>query len=106
MSPDGHCRSYDARGQGSVMTSGVGAVVLKRLEDSLRQGNDIYAIIRGSAVNNDGMRRVGFTAPGLEGQTDVFVEAMAHAGVDAETIGYIEGHGTATRLGDAWNWRR
>jgi len=101
VSPDGHCRSYDARAQGSVMGNGVGVVVLKRLEDALAEGDRIYAVIRGSAVNNDGLRKVGFTAPGLEGQTAVFVDAMAHAGVAAESIGYVEGHGTATRLGDA-----
>jgi acyl transferase domain-containing protein/acyl carrier protein len=76
-------------------------VVLKRLEDALAEGDHVYAVVRGSAVNNDGIRKVGYTAPGLDGQAQVIAEALAHAGVDAESIGYIEAHGTATPLGDA-----
>ena len=101
VSPDGHCRSFDARAQGSVMGDGVGIVVLKRLEDALAEGDRIVAVIRGSAVNNDGVRKVGYTAPGLTGQTAVILSALSNAGVEADTISYLEAHGTATRLGDA-----
>src|SRR5262249_33288779 len=87
--------------QGSVMGNGVGVVVLKRLEDALAEGDQIFAVIRGSAINNDGVHKVGYTAPGLSGQMSVVVGALANAGVDAGSIGYIEGHGTATPLGDA-----
>ena len=101
LSPDGHCRTFDADAQGSNFGNGVGAVLLKRLEDALADGDQIYAIIRGSASNNDGARKASYTAPGVEGQTDVLLEAMACAGVDPETISYVEAHGTATDLGDA-----
>ncbi|HEX6292109.1 MAG TPA: SDR family NAD(P)-dependent oxidoreductase, partial [Herpetosiphonaceae bacterium] len=101
VSPDGECRSFDRRGQGSVMGNGVGVVILKRLEDALADGDHIYAAIRGSAINNDGTLRAGYTAPGLEGQSAVITEALANAGVEAESIDYIEAHGTGTSLGDA-----
>ena len=101
LSPDGHCRTFDADAQGSNFGNGVGAVVLKRLEDALADGDHISAVIRGSASNNDGARKASFTAPGVEGQTNVLLEAMAFAGVAPETISYIEAHGTATDLGDA-----
>src|SRR5713226_1636534 len=101
VSPDGQCRSFDAQAQGSVMGNGVGVVTLKRLADALQDGDHIHALIRGSAVNNDGSVRVSYTAPGLDGQSEVIAEAMGHAAVPIETIGYIEAHGTATRLGDA-----
>src|ERR1043165_578648 len=100
-SPDGHCRTFDERAQGSIYGSGVGTVVLKRLEDALADRNIIYAVIKGSATNNDGALKVGYTAPGLDGQSAVIAEAIANAGVDAETISYIETHGTATPLGDS-----
>ncbi|RKH06911.1 non-ribosomal peptide synthetase/type I polyketide synthase [Corallococcus carmarthensis] len=99
-SPDGHCRPFDAKGQGTVPSSGVGIVVLKRLEDALRDGDTIHAVIRGSAINNDGNAKVGFTAPGVEGQRDVIVRAHADAGVAPCDITYVEAHGTATPLGD------
>ncbi|WP_223642178.1 non-ribosomal peptide synthetase/type I polyketide synthase [Corallococcus sp. EGB] len=99
-SPDGHCRPFDAKGQGTVPSSGVGIVVLKRLEDALRDGDTIHAVIRGSAINNDGNAKVGFTAPGVEGQRDVIVRAHADAGVAPNDITYVEAHGTATPLGD------
>ncbi|MFB1479272.1 amino acid adenylation domain-containing protein [Corallococcus sp. RDP092CA] len=99
-SPDGHCRPFDAKGQGTVPSSGVGIVVLKRLEDALRDGDSIHAVIRGSAINNDGDAKVGFTAPGVEGQRDVIVRAHADAGVAPNDITYVEAHGTATPLGD------
>jgi acyl transferase domain-containing protein/acyl carrier protein len=100
MSPDGHCRAFDERAQGTVSGEGAGLVVLKRLADALADGDTIHAVIKGSAVNNDGSLKVGFTAPSVDGQADVIAEALALAGVDAETIGYVETHGTGTSLGD------
>ncbi len=100
LSPDGHCRAFDARAHGTIFGSGLGIVVLKRLRDALDDGDEIYAVIRGSAVNNDGSDKVGYTAPGVEGQTRVIAEAQAIAGVDPDTIDYVEAHGTATALGD------
>src|SRR6202451_1073356 len=100
-SPDGHCRTFDAKAQGSIYGSGVGVVVLKRLVDAITDKDTIYAVIRGSATNNDGSLRVGYTAPGLEGQSAVVVEALAVAGVESGSISYIETHGTATPLGDS-----
>src|SRR5882724_9922367 len=100
VSPDGHCRTFDAQAQGSIFGSGVGVVVLKRLDDALRDRDAVRAVILGSAVNNDGSLKVGFTAPGVEGQAAVISEALAVAGVDPETVSYVEAHGTATALGD------
>ena len=100
VSPDGHCRTFDADAQGTVFGSGVAVVLLKRLEDALRDGDQIYAVIRGFAVNNDGSAKVGYTAPSVEGQARVIALAQEAAGVDPETIGYIEAHGTGTPLGD------
>ncbi|HEX2090826.1 MAG TPA: beta-ketoacyl synthase N-terminal-like domain-containing protein [Longimicrobiaceae bacterium] len=99
-SPDGHTRTFDARAQGCVPGSGVGVVVLKRLEDALADGDPVHAVIRGSAINNDGSAKVGFTAPSVEGQAGLITEALALAGVEPETISYVEAHGTATALGD------
>jgi acyl transferase domain-containing protein/acyl carrier protein len=101
LSPDGSCRTFDAAAAGSNFGNGVGAVLLKRLEDALADGDHIHALIRGSATNNDGAAKASFTAPGVEGQTAVLLEAMACAGVDAASISYVEAHGTATELGDA-----
>jgi acyl transferase domain-containing protein/acyl carrier protein len=101
LSPDGRCRTFDADAQGSNFGNGVGAVLVKRLEDAISDGDHIYAIIRGSASNNDGAQKASFTAPGVEGQMNVLLQAMACAGVEPETISYIEAHGTATDLGDA-----
>src|SRR5579885_1076513 len=101
VSPDGECRTFDANAQGSVMSNGLGVVALKRLEEALEDGDHIYAVIRGSATNNDGSVRVGYTAPGLDGQTEVIAEAISNAGVPVDTLNYIEAHGTATKLGDA-----
>lgn len=101
LSPDGECRTFDAKGRGSVMGNGVGLVVLKRLREALEDGDHISAVIRGTAINNDGGRRVSYPAPGLEGQTRVVAEAIENADVDPESISYIEAHGTATELGDA-----
>lgn len=101
LSPDGHCRTFDASAQGSNFGNGVGTVLIKRLEDALSCGDHIYAIIRGSASNNDGAQKASYTAPGVEGQANVLLDAMACAGVESDTLSYIEAHGTATDLGDA-----
>ncbi len=100
LSRDGHCRAFDAAASGTLKGSGVGIVVLRRLSDARRDGDAIEAVIRGSATNNDGSRRVGFTAPGLDGQAEVVRAALAVAGVAADEITYVEAHGTATALGD------
>ena len=99
-SPDGHCRAFDARAQGIVSGNGVGIVTLKRLHLALADGDHIHAVVKGSAVNNDGSGKVGFTAPSLESQSEVVAEALAVAGVAPETVGYVEAHGTGTVLGD------
>ena len=100
VAQDGHCRAFDARASGTVFGSGVGVVLLKRHADALRDGDTIYAVIRGSAVNNDGGDKLGYLAPGGRGQAAVVAEALAMAGVDAGTIGLVEAHGTATPMGD------
>ena len=100
LSPDGHCRAFDAQARGTVGGSGVGVVVLKRLEDALADGDAMHAIIKGSAVNNDGSLKVGYTAPSIDGQAQVIRTAHGIAGVEAESISYIEAHGTGTELGD------
>jgi amino acid adenylation domain-containing protein len=99
-SPDGHCRAFDAGAKGTVWGSGVGALLLKPLAAALADRDTIHAVIKGSAVNNDGALKVGFTAPGVEGQTEAVAAAQARAGVDAESISYVEAHGTGTALGD------
>ncbi|HEY0079208.1 MAG TPA: SDR family NAD(P)-dependent oxidoreductase [Pyrinomonadaceae bacterium] len=99
-SPDGHCRAFDASAQGTVNGNGVGVVVLKRVEDAVEDGDNILAVIRGSAINNDGSNKIGFTAPSVEGQAQVIAEAHAVAEVPADTISYVETHGTGTVLGD------
>ncbi|HEX9944676.1 MAG TPA: type I polyketide synthase, partial [Thermoanaerobaculia bacterium] len=100
QSPDGHCRAFDAHAQGTVFGSGVALVVLKRLIDALADGDQVHAVIKGSAVNNDGALKVGYSAPGGEGQYQVVRAAQLVAEVDAETITYIETHGTGTAMGD------
>ena len=100
MSPDGHCRAFDAGAKGTAPGSGVGIVILKRLEDALAEGDTIHAVIKGSAINNDGSQKAGYTAPSVEGQAAVISEALHMAGVEASTIGYVEAHGTGTVLGD------
>ncbi|WP_326696604.1 type I polyketide synthase [Streptomyces sp. NBC_01754] len=99
-SEDGRCRPFDAAATGTVWASGGAMVLLKRLSDALADGDHVHAVIRGSAVNNDGAGKVGFTAPGVDGQAAVVSTALAVAGVDPRTVGYVEAHGTATRLGD------
>ncbi|MEV0428714.1 beta-ketoacyl synthase N-terminal-like domain-containing protein [Micromonospora sp. NPDC050495] len=100
MSRDGHCRPFDARATGTVGGDGAAVVVLRRLADARRDGDPIHAVIRGSAVNNDGRMKVGFTAPGVDGQVAVIRAAQQVAEVDPATIGYVEAHGTGTDLGD------
>ncbi|SDI17234.1 Ketoacyl-synthetase C-terminal extension [Actinokineospora alba] len=100
FSPDGRCRTFDSRAGGTVPADGAGMVVLKRLEDALRDNDTIHAVIAGSAVNNDGARKAGFTAPGPSGQAAVIAAALDVAEVDPDTIGVIETHGTGTALGD------
>jgi amino acid adenylation domain-containing protein len=99
-SADGSCRTFDASAQGTVFGHGAGVVVLKRLEDAVSDGDHIVAVIKGFGVNNDGGRKAGYTAPSVDGQSDVILMAHALAGFSPETIGYIEAHGTATPLGD------
>jgi acyl transferase domain-containing protein/thioesterase domain-containing protein/acyl carrier protein len=100
LSPDGHCRPYDHRSAGTVFGSGSACVVLKRLGDALDHGDTIIAVIKGSAVNNDGAVRVGYLAPGVDGQAAVIRSALQAAGVPARSISYVEGHGTGTSVGD------
>ncbi|MFP4437568.1 MAG: type I polyketide synthase [Chloroflexaceae bacterium] len=99
-SPDGHIRTFDAKSRGIVTGNGAGVVVLKRLEDALADGDTIHAIIRGTASNNDGSTKIGYTAPSIDGQAESTAEAIAMAGIDSETISYVEVHGTGTELGD------
>ena len=99
-SPDGHCRAFDAKAGGTVGGSGVGIVVLKRLEDALADRDRVVAVIRGSAINNDGADKVGYTAPSVTAQAEVIRAAHLVADVPAGSIGYVEAHGTATPLGD------
>ena len=100
LSPDGHCKAFDADAQGTVFSEGAGAVVLKRLKNAIADGDNIHAIIKGSAINNDGSRKVGYTAPSIEGQVEVLRLAQKTAKVNSKTISYIEAHGTGTSLGD------
>jgi acyl transferase domain-containing protein/thioesterase domain-containing protein/acyl carrier protein len=100
LSPDGHCHAFDHRAQGTVFGSGAGVVVLRRLEDALKDGDHIWAVIKGSAINNDGAAKAGYLAPSVDGQAKAIAEAQAVAGVKADTIDYVECHGTGTFLGD------
>ncbi len=99
-SPDGHCRTFDARAKGFVSGHGAGIVVLKRLADALRDGDHIHAVIKGSGCNNDGSLKVSYTAPSVDGQVEVYTTAYANAGVTPDTLTYVECHGTATPMGD------
>ncbi|MDF5719754.1 MAG: type I polyketide synthase [Rhizonema sp. PD37] len=99
-SPDGHCRAFDVKAQGTVSGEGVGIVVLKRLEDALADGDFIHAVIKGSAINNDGAFKVSYTAPRIDTQAKVIRTAQVVAEVEPETITYLEAHGTGTSLGD------
>lgn len=100
LSPDGHCRPFDANAQGTVFGSGVGVVVLRRLADAIADGDHIHGLVRGSAINNDGAGKVGYLAPSVDGQAKVIAEALAIAGVEADSISYVEAHGTGTAVGD------
>lgn len=100
LSPDGHCHAFDHRAQGTVFGSGAGAVVLRRLNDAIRDGDHIWAVIKGSAINNDGSAKAGYLAPSVDGQAEAIAEAHLMSGVTADTIDYIECHGTGTYLGD------
>lgn len=100
LSADGRCRAFDANAQGMAPGNGVGMVLLKRLEDALEDRDHIYAVIRGSAVNNDGAHKVGYTTPSVDGQAQVIKEAISISGIGAESISYVETHGTGTKLGD------
>lgn len=100
LSPDGHCRSFDAQGQGTLWGNGVGIVVLKMLDEAVADGDYIHAVIKGSAVNNDGNLKVSYSAPSVDAQARVIYQAQDVADIDPESITYIEAHGTATSLGD------
>lgn len=100
LSPDGHNRAFDAKAKGTVSGDGTGVVILKLLEDAETDGDYIHAVIKGSAINNDGNRKVGYTAPSVEGQAKVISTALYVAQVDPESITYVEAHGTGTELGD------
>ncbi|GHC30889.1 hypothetical protein GCM10007291_34540 [Gemmobacter nanjingensis] len=100
LSPDGHCHAFDHRAQGTVFGSGAGCVVLRRAVDAIRDGDHIWAIVKGSAVNNDGAAKAGYLAPSVEGQARCVAEAQAIAGVTSDTVDYVECHGTGTYLGD------
>ncbi|MES3000205.1 MAG: type I polyketide synthase, partial [Pseudomonadota bacterium] len=100
LSPDGHCRAFDDNAAGTIFGSGAGIVVLRRLEDAIRDRDNIYAVIRGSAVNNDGSQKAGYLAPSVDGQAAAAAEALAVADVEPGTISYIEAHGTGTPVGD------
>ncbi|KAF3885894.1 MULTISPECIES: type I polyketide synthase [Nostocales] len=100
LSSDGHCRAFDAKAGGTIFGNGLGVVVLKRLEEAIADGDFIHAVIKSSAINNDGSLKVGYTAPSVDGQREVILEALVLAGVEPESISYIETHGTGTTLGD------
>lgn len=101
LSRDGRCRPFADQANGAVFSDGLGLVALKRLDDALADGDAVYAVIRGSAINNDGAARAGFAAPGTRGQAEVIRTAFEAAAVDPETVGLVEAHGTGTRVGDA-----
>jgi acyl transferase domain-containing protein len=100
LSPDGHCRAFDHDARGTIFGSGAGVVVLRRADDAFADGDTIYALLRGSAVNNDGRGKVSYLAPSLDGQAQCVAEALAVAGVPASSISYVEAHGTGTPVGD------
>lgn len=100
LSPDGHCRAFDHRAAGTVFGSGVGVVVLRRLADAIADGDPIHAVIKATAINNDGADKASYLAPSVTGQAEAIVEAQALAGVSPDSIQYVECHGTGTSLGD------
>ncbi|SFA60233.1 amino acid adenylation domain-containing protein [Pedobacter suwonensis] len=99
-SPDGHCRAFDSKAAGTLKGEGGAVVVMKKYKDALKDGDTIHAVIKGTAVNNDGSDKIGFTAPGIQGQKRVIKSAVQLAGIDPNSVSYIETHGTATKLGD------
>ncbi|HKI72892.1 MAG TPA: type I polyketide synthase, partial [Verrucomicrobiae bacterium] len=100
ISPDGHCRAFDADAGGTVSGDGVGIVVLRRLSDALADGDHVCAVIKGCAINNDGSLKIGYTAPSIDGQAEVIAMAQANANVEPDSISCLEAHGTGTPLGD------
>lgn len=100
LSPDGHCRAFDAEASGTRSGDGCGLVVLKRLSDAINDGDQIHAVLKGSALNNDGSSKVGYTAPSISGQVKVIKRALHNAGIAPDTVSYVEAHGTGTALGD------
>lgn len=100
LSPDGFCRAFDENAGGTVFSNGAGMILLKPLEDSMRDHDNIYAVIKGSAINNDGNRKIGYTAPSISGEVSAIKRALYAAQIDSETITYVETHGTGTTLGD------
>ncbi len=100
LSTDGHCRAFDAKADGTAAGEGAGVVVLKRLKNALADNDHIYAVIKGSAINNDGVRKIGFTAPSVDGQAEVVGLAQKMARIEPRSVGYVETHGTGTVLGD------
>ncbi|TFZ02998.1 SDR family oxidoreductase [Ramlibacter henchirensis] len=100
LSPDGHCRAFDENASGTLFGSGAAVVVLRRLEDAIRDRDNIYAVIRGSAVNNDGSQKAGYLAPSVDGQARAAVEALGVANIEPASVQYIEAHGTGTPVGD------
>lgn len=100
QSPDGHCRAFDANAQGTVFGNGAGVVVLKRYDEAVADGDQVHAVIRGSAINNDGAQKVGYLAPSVDGQAAAAAEALSMSGLDPSSITYIECHGTGTPVGD------
>lgn len=100
VSPDGHCRAFDSKSNGTVGASGVAVVLLKRLNDALIEGDKIYSVIKGSAINNDGSLKIGYTAPSQEKQAEVIMEALEISGTSPDQISFVEAHGTGTKLGD------
>jgi len=100
LSADGHCRPFDANATGTMFSDGIGVVVLKRVDDAIRDGDTIHAVIRGAAINNDGARKASFAAPSVDGQAAVIASALEVAGVSARSVTLVEAHGTATPLGD------
>jgi 3-oxoacyl-(acyl-carrier-protein) synthase/acyl carrier protein len=100
LSPDGYCRAFDEKANGTLWGSGSGVVLLKRLTDAIADKDNIRAVIKGSSINNDGSLKVGYTAPSIEGQSEAIYQAYASSGINPETVSYIEAHGTGTKLGD------
>ncbi len=100
LSPDGYCRAFDAQANGMVRGNGMSFIVLKKLDQAIKDGDTIHAVIKGTAINNDGADKIGFTAPSIKGQSVAMIRAYQKAGINPETISYIEAHGTGTRIGD------